>query len=233
MQGECWLVTLKNYSLEFWNCRTSTFWVSTNQVRCNWSHYNRWYPLAGNLTSVDRLTFLSANKECRLLHPKSGCSFKNLSRLIARGFFRLLPSFSFPSLIQLWSGWISYPMEQKRKKNTPKRSPATHAKKSQSITYFNRNCCVQLFKCWMVLSTGWITIKWITQLVSPYLYIHWIMISLVDSTIHLLNNKGLYLCDLKTKTSKWKVIVSGINARQKDTCLMVHPIVTSIWQYLH
>lgn len=120
MQGECWLVTLKNYSLEFWNCRTSTFWVSTNQVRCSWSHYNRWYPLAGNLTSVDRLTFLSANKECRLLHPKSGCSFKNLSRLIARGFFRLLPSFSFPSLIQLWSGWISYPMEQKRKKTHQK-----------------------------------------------------------------------------------------------------------------
>ena len=149
-------------------------------------------------------------------------------------FFAFSPRFLFHPWFSFGVAESLTPWNRKEKKHT-KKIAGTHAKKSQSITYFNRNCCVQLFKCWMVLSTGWITIKWITQklLVSPYLYIHWIMISLVDSTIHLLNNKGLYLCDLKTKTSKWKVIVSGINARQKDTCLMVHPIVTSIWQYLH
>ena len=166
---------------------------------------------------------------------KKWMQFQKSQQVDCTRFFSPSPLVFF-SILDSALEWLNLlPHGTEKKKNTPKRSPATHAKKSQSITYFNRNCCVQLFKCWMVLSTGWITIKWITQklLVSPYLYIHWIMISLVDSTIHLLNNKGLYLCDLKTKTSKWKVIVSGINARQEDTCLMVHPIVTSIWQYLH
>ena len=144
------------------------------------------YPLAGNLTSADRLTFCwPANKECHLLHPKSGCSFKKLSRLIASGFSHcLLPLFSFLPLIQLWCGWISYPMDQKRK-NTPKRSPATRAKQTQLITYFIRNCCMPSCS-----NVGWCyPIHWINHYpvdnstIGFPILIHWIMISLVDSAI--------------------------------------------------
>ena len=183
------------------------------------------YPLAGNLTSVDRLTFCRPIRNVVCYIQKADAVSK-----ISAGWLQAVFLTAFSPHF-LFHPWFSFGVAgsltpwNRKEKYTPKRSPATHATKSQSITYFNRNCCVQLFKCWMVLSTGWITIKWITQLVSPYLYIHWIMISVVDSTIHLLNNKGLYLCDLKTKRSKWKVIVSGVNARQKDTCLMVHQIV--------
>ena len=46
-----------------------------------------------------------------------------------------------------------------------------------------------LFKqSWIVLSTGYITIQWISIWETT---IHWIEIYLVDSAIHLLNNWGL------------------------------------------
>ena len=47
----------------------------------------------------------------------------------------------------------------------------------------------QLFKRWITLSTGQITIHWILQLVS-LLLIQWIAIYPVDSAIHRLNNWG-------------------------------------------
>ena len=42
----------------------------------------------------------------------------------------------------------------------------------------------QLFERWMPLFTGWFSIHWIAQLVSPIL-IRWVAIYPVDSTIHL------------------------------------------------
>ena len=48
----------------------------------------------------------------------------------------------------------------------------------------------QLFERWMPLCTGWFSIHWIAQLVSPIL-IRWAAIYPVDSTIHILNNRGL------------------------------------------
>ena len=42
----------------------------------------------------------------------------------------------------------------------------------------------QLFKRWIALFTGWFSIHWIAQLVSPIL-IRWVAIYPVDSTIHL------------------------------------------------
>ena len=49
---------------------------------------------------------------------------------------------------------------------------------------------LQLFKRWIALSTGKITIHWITQLVL-LVFIRWIVIYPVDSAIHRLNNWGL------------------------------------------
>ena len=49
---------------------------------------------------------------------------------------------------------------------------------------------LQLFKRWIGLSTGKITIHWITQLVL-LVFIRWIVIYPVDSAIHRLNNWGL------------------------------------------
>ena len=49
---------------------------------------------------------------------------------------------------------------------------------------------LQLFKRWIALSTGEITIHWITQLVL-LVFIRWIVIYPVDSAIHRLNNWGL------------------------------------------
>ena len=48
----------------------------------------------------------------------------------------------------------------------------------------------RLFKGWIALSTGQISIQWILQLVSP-IVIPWIMIYPVDSAIQHLNNRGL------------------------------------------
>ena len=48
----------------------------------------------------------------------------------------------------------------------------------------------QLFKRWIALSTGYITIQW-TMLSVFVIFIHWIVICLVDSTIQLLNNLDL------------------------------------------
>ena len=47
----------------------------------------------------------------------------------------------------------------------------------------------KLFKRWMALFNGQMTIQWITQLVFIIL-IHWIAIYPVDSAIQLLNNRG-------------------------------------------
>ena len=48
----------------------------------------------------------------------------------------------------------------------------------------------QLFKSWIALSTGQISIQWITQLLVSLTLIHWIVIYLLDIAIHLLNNWG-------------------------------------------
>ena len=48
----------------------------------------------------------------------------------------------------------------------------------------NRSLWRQLFERWIALFTGWISIHWIAQLVSPIL-IRWVAIYPVDSTIHL------------------------------------------------
>ena len=48
----------------------------------------------------------------------------------------------------------------------------------------------QLFKRWIVLSSGYISIQWIVRSVSLIL-IHWIEIYPVDSAIQLSNNRGL------------------------------------------
>jgi len=57
----------------------------------------------------------------------------------------------------------------------------------------------QSFKSWIALSTGWITIQWITQLVSLTL-IHWMVIYPVDSATQLLNNQG----QVHKWVSKWR-----------------------------
>ena len=114
------------FSQEFESCRTSRFWVNTNQADAASHITTDGTPLKFVSTSREsdicwQVDIVLAGKECCLLHPKSGCSFKNLSRLIAGGFSHcLLPLLSFSSLIQLWHGWISYPTDQKRK-NTPKK----------------------------------------------------------------------------------------------------------------
>jgi len=64
----------------------------------------------------------------------------------------------------------------------------------------------QLFKSWIALSTGEISIQWITQLVSLTL-IHWIVIYPMDSAIQLLNKWGLDSSTQRIKTEKrdWNV----------------------------
>ena len=49
----------------------------------------------------------------------------------------------------------------------------------------------RLFKGWIALSNGLISIQWIVQLVSPIL-IRWIVIYSLDSAIQRLNNRGLF-----------------------------------------
>ena len=51
-------------------------------------------------------------------------------------------------------------------------------------------CWPRLFKGWIALSTGQISIQWILQLVSS-IVIRWIAIYPVDSAIQRLNNRGL------------------------------------------
>ena len=49
---------------------------------------------------------------------------------------------------------------------------------------------LRLFKGWIALSIGYISIKWIVQLVSP-IRIRWVVIYPVDSFIQRFNNRGL------------------------------------------
>ena len=51
----------------------------------------------------------------------------------------------------------------------------------------------ELYKRWIALSGGQISIQWIAQLVSQIL-IRWIVIYPVDSAIQRLNNRGLVYC---------------------------------------
>ena len=60
----------------------------------------------------------------------------------------------------------------------------------QSEVFHNNLIWPQLFKRWITLSTGCITIHWIAQLIA-LLLIHWIVIYPADSAIHLLKNWGL------------------------------------------
>ena len=52
----------------------------------------------------------------------------------------------------------------------------------------------QLFKRWIVLSSGYISIQWIVQSVFLIL-IHWIVIYPMDSAIQRLNNRGQVFID--------------------------------------
>ena len=58
---------------------------------------------------------------------------------------------------------------------------------------------LQLFKRWIALSTGQITIHWITQLVLQ-VFIRWTVIYPVNNAIHRLNNWGLIYFPQKTFT---------------------------------
>ena len=51
----------------------------------------------------------------------------------------------------------------------------------------------QLFKRWIALSSGYISIQWIVQLV-PLILTCWIVIYRVDSAVQLLNNWGQICC---------------------------------------
>ena len=64
----------------------------------------------------------------------------------------------------------------------------------------------QLFKRWIAPSTGWITIHWIAQLVSPTL-ICWIAIYPVDSAVQLLNNQGQEYYLVTKEKINWNYIV--------------------------
>ena len=70
----------------------------------------------------------------------------------------------------------------------------------------------QLFKRWIALSSGYISIQWIAQLVSLIL-IHWIVIYPVDSVVQPLNNRG-QIC-----SQNWAIIFNH-NAEERlvSTC---------------
>ena len=74
----------------------------------------------------------------------------------------------------------------------------------------------RLLQRWIALSTGQITIKWITQLVLV-LVIRWIEIYPVDSAIHLLNNRGQVL--ISVVNIEIFVCKRGVKGLLPDTCV--------------
>ena len=89
----------------------------------------------------------------------------------------------------------------KKKKKLKVNMPCKHELETSCFVY---NKCLsarnvihyslELFKRWIALSTGWITIQWITHLVF-ILLIRWILIYLADGAIHFLNNRGqVFIC---------------------------------------
>ena len=59
-----------------------------------------------------------------------------------------------------------------------------------------------LFKGWIELSSGLISVQWIMQLVSLIL-IRWIVIYLVDSPIRRLNNRGQQTSTIHARFLTW------------------------------
>lgn len=116
-------LAFKNFSLEF--SRTSTWrvkywrWIFfSSEHKSGRPHY---YWESEIRRHVD---ILLANKECRLLRPLFGRSFKTLKGLNAGGFSHCPrpslppPPFSVPTPVQLSGGWDSYFANHKIK-NTP------------------------------------------------------------------------------------------------------------------
>ena len=68
----------------------------------------------------------------------------------------------------------------------------------------------QLFKIWIALSTGQITIQWISVRETNWV-IHWIEIYPVDSAIQLLNNWGLEIIGNHMSFNN----VSGLTLKRK------------------
>ena len=165
----------------------------------------------GNVTSADRLTFCWPIRNPFCYMPKADAVSK-----ISRGWLQAVFLTAFTPLPIphrfLFGPWISCCAAEsltprpRQWKTHPKKWTAMQAKQSQSLfKFFIRNCQAQLFKRWIVLPTEQITIHWITHtniiIICFPILIHWIVISLADSAIHLLNDEalGLYLWDLKRK----------------------------------
>ena len=183
---------------------------------CCKPHYNGWYSFEVCIHWESdicwQVDILLANKESFLLHAKSRCSFKNLKGWLQAVFLTAFTPHPIPHHF-LFGPWIScceaesLTPRPRKWKTHPKKWTAMQAKQSQSLfKFFIRNCQAQLFKRWIVPPTEQITIHWITHtniiiIICFPILIHWILISLADSAIHLLNNKalGLYLWDLKRK----------------------------------
>lgn len=113
------------------------FLVNTNQVRCSkLYYYNQWYSFEVcihlELDICLQVDILSANQECRSLHPKSRHRFRNLKGLITGSFsHHLLPLPHSPIVFFFILGLafacgISHCTHHKRK-NTPKELPAMYA----------------------------------------------------------------------------------------------------------
>ena len=87
----------------------------------------------------------------------------------------------------------------------------------------------QLFKRWITLSSGYITILWIVYLVSLIL-IRWIVIYPVDSAIQLLNNCGLV--DWTRELPPCKPVAAhsdDLSASSHNPALGMQECLTKLW----
>ena len=77
-----------------------------------------------------------------------------------------------------------------------------------------------LFKCWVALSTRQKSIQWIVQLVS-LIFICWIVIHPVGSTIQCLNNQGQHVCSQHSFGLPLRI--HGMRRTQFDHACLDHP----------
>ena len=90
----------------------------------------------------------------------------------------------------------------------------------------------QLFKKWITLSTLYVTIYWITRLVSLIL-IHWIVIYMLDSAIEVLNSCGqkVYyaqqLSNILLHIHRTCFVSSRL--KERDILLIYHAFFAFLW----
>ena len=79
----------------------------------------------------------------------------------------------------------------------------------------------QLFKRWIALSTGYISIRWKVQLVSV-IRIHWLVIYPMDSAVQLLNNWG-QIC-----SQNWAITFHHIAEERLVSSCQTMPLIINL-----